>query len=373
MTSLIGTMLTKQFKLLLSGILIYCFVGMSYAKDLSQDVIYRPTQLQAKNVAIIYNGDDVKSTEVAQYYLNARNVPTSNLIKVSAPKHLNGVMNPEDFIKLKEAIESHLNDDIQVIVLMWTTPFAVNCNSITSALTLGFNAKQCENTCNASEKNPYFNSASLHPYQSNKIRLSMLLPTDNVTVAKALIDRGVLSSFTLNEGTAYFLKTKDTARSKPREPFFPNDLNTISSRKLFLRTLNAEDIQHKKDVMFYFTGQASVNHLETLNFLPGSIADHLTSFGGVLDLNNGQMLSTKWIEAGATGSFGTVSEPCNHWQKFPNPQILLGHYLAGETLIEAYWKSVVWPTQGLFIGEPLAAPYQKIDTTVLFPSLDKSN
>jgi hypothetical protein len=35
------------------------------------------------------------------------------------------------------------------------------------------------------------------------------------------------------------------------------------------------------------------------------------------------------------------------------------HYLAGETLIESYWKSVAMPGQGLFIGEPLAAPYRK--------------
>ena len=33
--------------------------------------------------------------------------------------------------------------------------------------------------------------------------------------------------------------------------------------------------------------------------------------------------------------------------------------LHGETLIESYWKSVAWPQQGLFIGEPLAAPFAR--------------
>jgi hypothetical protein len=28
-------------------------------------------------------------------------------------------------------------------------------------------------------------------------------------------------------------------------------------------------------------------------------------------------------------------------------------------LIEAYWKSVAWPGQGIFIGEPLARPFGK--------------
>jgi hypothetical protein len=41
-----------------------------------------------------------------------------------------------------------------------------------------------------------------------------------------------------------------------------------------------------------------------------------------------QMSSLRWLEAGATASYGTVSEPCNHWQKFPHPSVLLRHYAA---------------------------------------------
>jgi len=365
-------MLFTRFKQLLSCFLLNSFLlSIVHAKDLSNSVIYRPTQLQPKNVAVVYNTDDANSTEVAKYYLLARNIPETNLIGVTLPEGAVARITPEDFNVLKENIESHLNDDIQVIVLMWTRPFAVNCNSITAALTLGYDAKQCENSCSSGKKNPYFNSASLYPFQSDKIRLSMLLPTDSVSTAKALIDRGVLSGFTVLEGTGYFLKTHDTARSKPREPFFPKDLSTISSRKLFLRTLSIDEIRNKKDVMFYFTGQSNVSHLDTLNFLPGAIADHLTSSGGKFTPDNGQMQSTKWIEAGATGSYGTVSEPCNYWQKFPNPQVLLGHYLAGETLIESYWKSVAWPAQGVFIGEPLAAPYQRANAMTYLPNEKK--
>ena len=64
-----------------------------------------------------------------------------------------------------------------------------------------------------------------------------------------------------------------------------------------------------------------------------------------------------WLEAGATGSFGTVVEPCNHLQKFPIPPVVIWHYAEGDTLIEAYWKSVAWPGEGVFIGEPLAHPF----------------
>lgn len=37
--------------------------------------------------------------------------------------------------------------------------------------------------------------------------------------------------------------------------------------------------------------------------------------------------------------------------------MLIEHYLRGATLIEAYWKSVAWPGQSLFVGEPLARPW----------------
>ncbi|OYW26346.1 MAG: TIGR03790 family protein, partial [Methyloversatilis sp. 12-65-5] len=90
---------------------------------------------------------------------------------------------------------------------------------------------------------------------------------------------------------------------------------------------------------------------------PGAPADHLTSVGGTLLDNTAQMSALEWLTAGATGSYGTVIEPCNHLQKFPHPGILMSLYAEGDTLIEAYWKSVAWPGEGVFIGEPLARPF----------------
>ena len=61
--------------------------------------------------------------------------------------------------------------------------------------------------------------------------------------------------------------------------------------------------------------------------------------------------------AGATGSYGTVVEPCNYPAKFPSSTVAASHYFRGATLVEAYWKSVAWPGEGLFVGEPLARPW----------------
>jgi hypothetical protein len=109
-------------------------------------------------------------------------------------------------------------------------------------------------------------------------------------------------------------------------------------------------------VLFYFTGLANVPAIDTITYLPGAVADHLTSFGGQIP-TSGQMSIARWLEAGATASYGTVVEPCNYTSKFPNTRVMLPHYFRGETVLEAYWKSVSWPGEGMFAGEPLARPW----------------
>jgi uncharacterized protein (TIGR03790 family) len=188
------------------------------------------------------------------------------------------------------------------------------------------------------------------------MRLAMLLPTGSVDEGKALVDRGKASGFRTSSAGAYYLVTSETARNS-RAQFFPVT-GAVPQRKLAIHTLREDFIEGKRDIMIYQTGKARVDKLDTLHFLPGALADHLTSFGGDL-FGEGQMSSLRWLEAGATASYGTVSEPCNYWQKFPNSAVLLRHYLAGTTAVEAYWRSVAWPTQGVFIGDPLAAPYRR--------------
>jgi hypothetical protein len=126
-----------------------------------------------------------------------------------------------------------------------------------------------------------------------------------------------------------------------------------------LQRIEADAIEHKPDVLFYFTGLVQVPKIETNRFLPGAVADHLTSAGGQLT-GRRQMSALRWLQAGATGSFGTVVEPCAVLGKFPNPGILMDSYTSGSTLIEAYWKSVQQPGEGIFIGEPLAAPFDGV-------------
>ncbi|MEZ0232228.1 MAG: TIGR03790 family protein [Methylophilaceae bacterium] len=311
--------------------------------------------LTVENLAVIINDDDARSVEVGAYYTKVRRVPAKNIIHIRLPNNTEKI-DLANFNKMKQQIDGQLHDDIQVILMIWTTPYAVECNSITAAITLGFDAEQCKNTCAPGKLSTYFDSGSKRPFTDMKYRISMLLPTDSVEQAKALIDRGLKSDYSAPTASAYFLLTSDGNRSS-RAIHFPPSGN-IPQRYLTIKTLKADSIEGEQDIMFYETGLVSVPKLDTLKFLPGALADHLTSGGGVLR-GKGQMSSVKWLEAGATASYGTVSEPCNYWQKFPNSSVLLKHYLIGASAVEAYWKSVAWPAQGVFIGEPLASPYRR--------------
>lgn len=310
--------------------------------------------LQAAQLAVVVNDEEANSVAIGEYYRQARNIPAKNIVHVKIPNRPRK-LSAAEFAVLKKQIDDRLGPDIQAVLMVWTAPYAVECNSITSAFTLGFDAAQCDKPCGPGKDSPYFNSTARQPQTELGIRPSMLMPTESVAQAKALIDRGVVSGFRAPQASAYYLITSDAARSS-RARFFPPS-GTIAAKKLTLKTMRADTLEGVSDVMIYETGLVRVDKLETLRFLPGALADHLTSTGGDL-LGNAQMSSLRWLEAGATASYGTVSEPCNHWQKFPNSMALLKHYIVGETAIEAYWKSVAWPAQGVFIGEPLAAPYR---------------
>lgn len=309
--------------------------------------------LQPAQLAVVVNDDEPNSVEIGEYYRQARGIPVANVVHVRIPRAPR-TLDAERFRLLKEQIDARLRPEIEAVVMVWTVPYAVECNSITAAFTLGYDANVCRNPCAPGKTSTYFNSNSARPMSGHQMRLSMLLPSDSVPRAKDLIGRAVASGFRVPAASAYYLITSEAARNS-RSRFFPRPA-ALARQKLTIHTIRADSIEGVADIMIYQTGLARVDKLDTLHFVPGALADHLTSSGGDL-LGTSQMSSLRWLEAGATASFGTVSEPCNYWQKFPHPTVLLRHYLSGASAIEAYWKSVAWPAQGLFIGEPLAAPY----------------
>lgn len=316
-------------------------------------VILPKTGLGPRDLAVVVNEADPLSVQIGEYYQQKRGITAKNLIRVRFNSNAT-VMTAEEFARIKSEVDAKTPREVQAFALTWAKPYRVACMSITTAFAVGFDKAYCANGCTGTKLSPYFNSASSKPFRDFNLRPTMSLAAQNFEEAKQLIDRGMASDRTFPEGTAYLVDTSDKARNV-RAQFYDGLLGYLKGW-LKGERIRADYIDHKQDVLFYFTGLAKVQNIETNTFVPGAMADHLTSIGGALT-DSTQMSSLRWLEAGATGSYGAVVEPCNFPAKFPNPAIAVAHYTAGETLIEAYWKSVAMPGQGIFIGEPLAKPF----------------
>jgi uncharacterized protein (TIGR03790 family) len=310
--------------------------------------------IEPRHLALVVNTQDPLSVAIGEYYAEKRGITFQNVIKIAFASKAS--LSREEFERIYEEVKSQTRPHVQAYALAWALPYRAGCMSITSAFAFGYDPAFCEPGCKPTRPSRYFNSPTRFPYRDLKMRPAMALAASSLEKAKALIDRGVAADGTRPGGTAYLVSTADASRNV-RAPTYPL-AEKIAKGRLELRRLAQEALTYRTDVLFYFIGTARVRGLETVRFRPGAIADHLTSSGGVLDAGEGgQMSALAWLEAGATGSYGTVVEPCNLPQKFPHPGVAIGRYLQGETLIEAYWKSVRMPGQGIFIGEPLAAPF----------------
>lgn len=318
-----------------------------------QDHQHRNAGIGPNELAVVINDLDPLSQKIGNYYQKRRQIPQENMIHIRFKPGGSNLPRAE-FIQIKTGVNRQTRADVQAYALTWTAPYRVDCMSITTAFATGFDPAFCSTGCGTTKLSPYFNSNSSAPYTDYRIRPTMTIAGKEFAEAKKLIDRGVAADRTYPQGVGYLVSTTDKARNV-RANIYPTIVKYLGAH-LDLRIVSADFLVHKNDILFYFTGRANVAELTTNRFEPGAIADHLTSTGGQLT-DSGQMSSLRWLEAGATGSYGTVTEPCNHLAKFPHPGVVIDRYLQGETLIEAYWKSVAWPGQGIFIGEPLARPF----------------
>ncbi|MBL8416572.1 MAG: TIGR03790 family protein [Propionivibrio sp.] len=346
---------SRFFRLALCLLIALLTAPLAYSSPLvaSAQILLPRTGISADELALIINDDDPLSRQIGEYYQKARQIPATNLIHVHFPPG-RSALGKDEFAQLKTEIERATPAHIQAYAVAWSIPYRVGCMSMTSALAFGFNEDYCSTNCGQTAPSPYFNSPSQYPASEHKMRPAMMLAGSSFEQVKALIDRGIAADQSFPAGRAYLLSTPDKARSV-RAAYF--ELTARELAGVFpIEILETGAIEDRHDVLFYFTGLPQVPQLKTLDFLPGALADHLTSFGGQLT-DSSQMSSLRWLEAGATASYGTVVEPCNHPQKFPFPAVAMFHYASGASAIEAYWKSVAWPGEGVFVGEPLARPF----------------
>lgn len=172
-----------------------------------------------------------------------------------------------------------------------------------------------------------------------------------------LVQRSAAADGTHPAGTVYLMETTDPARSGPRDGSYPKEVLDIIADGGQAQHLFADLPLGNHDCVGIMTGRATLD-IDGADFtlLPGSFADHLTSFAGRFDTTS-QTKMSRWIAKGASGTAGTVEEPCNYSGKFPHAgthQLIHG----GLTLGEAWLRRLTYlPFQNQFYGDPLTAPY----------------
>ncbi len=272
-------------------------------------------RLQASDLGLIINTADPYSVAVGEFYMRARRLKPDQVLRTHLP--VRATLTPQEFETLQTQVVERFGATTQALVLAWRMPYAVACNSITGALALGYDPALCANTCaKPSRVSPYFGTSSLKPLQNQKMRLSMLLAARDVPAAQALIRRGVAADQTLGlRGApsvhAYFVKTTDRARSV-RAPLSPPNGELTKLGLQIHTTAVASEMQAQSNVsrvVMYQTGLRRLDSPQALNnvWVPGALADHLTSYGGQLDEASSQMSALEWIALGATASYGTVT------------------------------------------------------------------
>jgi uncharacterized protein (TIGR03790 family) len=324
--------------------------------------------VQPSEIAVLINDNDSQSVAVAKYYQQKRGLPDQNMIhlKLYPRSTVTDGVNLGGFAAMKAKVDASISPNIQALVLSWTQPFRISATnySITSAFTFGIDHNYINaNSCGSMPANPLYDSTSIKPYKDLKIRPTMMLAGTSLANVEAMIDKAVLADRTLPTGDGWFVRTPDTARSNPRYGDFRTTVQAWNRPAAL--TMNyydyytdggSWDLANTRNILFYETGIGSVHNLASNTYVPGAVADHLTSAGGDL-INSGQMSILRWLEAGAAASYGTVTEPCAYAEKFPQASVLVKHYFLGNSVLEAYLKSVRWPTQGVFVGDPLARPF----------------
>jgi uncharacterized protein (TIGR03790 family) len=274
-----------------------------------------------------------------------------------------------------------LTSQAEYVLLSMDIPYTVadggSFNSTTSALFYGFKSNTAPplvclpDTCSLpdSSSNSYafselpFSEARPNTADTNAF-LAMMLTDSNLAGADLILARGVASDSTFPTQAVYLTKTSDPARNVRFVEFYNAIFASQVRGDYSLVWTNSNSIFASStftNLLGLLTGWGWLS-LSANAFIPGSMADSLTSYGGVIFANSdGQLTLLAFLDAGATGSYGTVKEPCNWPQKFPNP---LDYFYQnrGFCLAEAYYQSLQNPYQGLLVGEPLSAPFSRSGT-----------
>ncbi len=335
------------------------------------------------NVIVVVNQNSTNSVQLGNRYCELRGVPPQNVFRMtnwtggaidwSRTNFEARLRNP----LLAMIAARGLTNQAEFVLLSMDIPYKVqdsdsfaSRNSTTSALFYGFKDDTapplpCLPACcalPAAASNSYaFRELPLREAEPDTAPtntfLAMMLTASNLAAADFVLSRGVASDRTFPTQAVYLARTTDAARNV-RFVEFDNAIFASRVRGGGPLVWTNTDSTAFTNLLGLMTGLAGPA-LPANAFVPGALGDSLTSYAGKLfEDRSAQTPLLAFLAAGAAGSYGTVVEPCNYTQKFPDPRAYF-YQARGFCLAEAYYQSLLDPYQGLLVGEPLSAPFAR--------------
>lgn len=321
------------------------------------------------NTLVIVNDNSPVSQEIGQYYQDMRGLPERHVFHVRTTTgtytDLSAFTNEVVLPVQAYLAAAGLTNQIDCLVLTRDLPYRViqggTQNGSSSILFYDFHADGPPCSLSPAARSDYYQAESAFAHagapSSNRYYLSTILSGNSLDEVRRTLDRAHLADGSAPTGRVVLLHTTDYDRTV-RWSQFDDALFTASfhTNGVTWEALDSDGLSGVSNLVGYLTGRTSEPNLATLGFVPGALADHLTSYGGFLVDPVGQMSILQWLAAGAAGSYGTVVEPCNYTQKFPHTLVHFW-YGRGFSLAESYAMAVQYPYMGVMVGDPLAAPY----------------
>jgi uncharacterized protein (TIGR03790 family) len=324
------------------------------------------------NTLVVINQNSTNSIALGNYYCERRQIPPENVLRITwaggniawdVTQFQTNLLQP-----LLQAIAARgLSNQIHYVALSMDIPYqTVNGTAVNGTTAcLFYGVKTTVGAGGLMLTNSYYFSEGMFPAAAPTAAqgysfLATMLTGNTLAQAKQLVDQGVVSDGTFPSAPARLAKTSDPLRNIRHTAFNSAIFNTRLRGDYNLVRTNEDSPVGLSGLLGYQTGLAWFN-ISPHTFVPGAMADSMTSFGGDIFGYTGQTTALAFIGAGAAGSYGTVTEPYSTVAKFPDPQNYF-FQARGFSLAECYYQSLNTPYQGLIVGEPLAAPFAAAGT-----------
>jgi hypothetical protein len=340
-------------------------------------------------ILLLVNRDSPRSVELAHHYLHLRQIPPENIVEVSlspAARSPQAFISRDDFTRqIWEPVQAALRErrlEDHILALAYSADFPVLIAGDPEVSLTGLtHVRNRLPEAEAIRKGTYTSRlfagpgmdlqrrgtpGSLEQYAA-RLLTDMPLPAmllahtgsrgESTGQAIRRLQAGVRQQGSPLSGQVFFL-TSDDIRTKCRSWQFEDTAAELKRLGQSAQILPLAEATPTSTAWGIMAGAAELDPARLPRLVPGSLAEHLTSYAAIFYGHTYQTKLSAWLQAGAAGSAGTVTEPMSIWTKFPHARMFV-HYASGCTLLESLAQAVASPLQLVAVGDPLLAPWTK--------------